>query len=221
MKKYLLLLSLPIVLVGCNENNDQAFLQPNEELIDEADQTSVADSTNEDEQSSGQDAEDNHQEETLDQAPDEESDSSDGEDEADGENTTSVTQTGTDSSRGVANTNRASQGAEAASNKDNSSASSQSGSSQPSSTQVSTGAVNDVEKEEAALKAVDDYVDYELENYIYLIHQEENGEWVQVEVREQMPNQDQTNLVDLYRYNSEKGELEAFDFIEGTYLPID
>lgn len=221
MKKYLLLLSLPIVLVGCNENNDQAFLQPNEELIDEADQTSVADSTNEDEQSSDQDAEDNHQEETPDQAPDKVSDSSDGEDEADGENTTSVTQTGTDSSTGVANTNRASQGAEAASNKDNSSASSQSGSSQPSPTQVSTGAVNDVEKEEAALKAVDDYVDYELENYIYLIHQEENGEWVQVEVREQMPNQDQTNLVDLYRYNSETGELEAFDFIEGTYLPID
>lgn len=212
MKKYLLLLALPMVLVGCNEDNDQAVLQPDQELVEESDQHAVTDSMSEDDQSDAQVDEDD-QAQTSDQSQNADADNQGDNSEDDDQNSTDDTQTSNESSSSEANDNQVSN----TETETDSTTSDQSESGQANAVQVS----NSDENDELALKAVEDYIDYNLEDYIYLVHPEENSDWIQVEIREQMPDQDQTNLIDLYRYNSETEQLEVFDFIEGTYLPVD
>lgn len=76
-------------------------------------------------------------------------------------------------------------------------------------------------QEADAIEAVIEYAEFEDDNYIYLTHLEENGEWLQVEVREEVADQDQTNLVALFRRHLATNSLEEFDFIEGDYLPVE
>lgn len=76
-------------------------------------------------------------------------------------------------------------------------------------------------QEDDAIEAVKEYAEYEDDNYIYFTHLEENGEWLQVEVREEIADQSQTNLVALFRRHLATKSLEEFDFIEGDYLPVE
>lgn len=76
-------------------------------------------------------------------------------------------------------------------------------------------------QETDAIEAVKEYSEFEADNYIYFTHLEDNGEWLQVEVREEVADQDQTNLVALFRRHLTTNSLEEFDFIEGDYLPVE
>ncbi len=122
-------------------------------------------------------------------------------DNTDGDESNSVAQTSSDSTDSESS--------------DESSSQSTSGNSSSTS-----GSVSESDEQEA-IDAVNEHANFEQSDLIYLTHLEDNGEWLQVEVREGIEGQSQTSLIALYRRNIETGSLEVFDFLEDGYSPVD
>lgn len=192
MKKYLLLLSVPFILTGCfNEEPDVVAPTEEDAAVEEPAQENEV---------NNEDAE-NSEDNSNDEASEEDNESSKNTDD---DNSNSVAQTSSDSD-----------------DSDDSESNNQSTSNSENSNSGSTSQIVSESDEQEAIDAVDEYADFDQSNLIYLTHLEDNGEWIQVEVREGMEGQSQTSLIGLYRRHIETGYLEEFNFLEDGYFPVD
>lgn len=213
MKKYLWLLVAPLLLTGCFDDGEDVTA-PAEDFAQVEENSSDNETTENTETVEGTEVE----------ADSEETETDDGSEEAEGTEETDVESENTQ----VDNTSEQeetdeSENSESASESDDSSETSTTESENTESNQSESVSASQgsTQAQEDAIEAVQEHAELDNENYIYLTHLEENGEWLQVEVREEIADQNHTNLVALFRRHLSTKELEEFDFIEGDYVPAE
>lgn len=196
MKKHIYLLAVPFLLTACFNDNEEVTAPEAEDPVLEE---SVEDTGQDQDQESSAD-ESETDGETYSES-DQEDENEDGEsDDENSDEEGSSDQSSNNSTGQTANTTSSNNSASGSTNAD--------------------GDVSE-NQESDAIDAVVDYAGLEEDNYLFLTHLEDDGVWLQVEVREEMADQSQTNLVALYRQNLETGDLEEFDFILGEYQAVE